>query len=421
MVQTKESATRADFTARFTALRKQTMKLTAPLYTEDFMIQAHPDVSPAKWHLAHTTWFFEQFILKPYDDNYEEFSKFSNGLYNSYYETQGKPFPKQYRGLISRPTTEDTMEYRRHVEEAMEHFLQKGPWNEEIAELMETGLQHEQQHQELLVTDTKFNFSMNPLNPAYLENESFEEQGETSKLEWHAYEDELTTIGTDNLHFSFDNERPEHKFYLHAFSIASRPVTNEEYIRFIEDGGYEDPELWLSEGWGIVQEQDWKAPLYWQKQGGIWFYFTMNGLKEVRLHEPIAHISYYEADAYARWAGARLPTEQEWEYAFRGAEADGTFLESESYHPRPLQSSPNAYGDVWEWTRSPYSPYPGNRPPEGAMGEYNAKFMSNQMVLRGGSCATPKSHIRSTYRNFFPPEKRWQFSGLRLAKDGVQK
>lgn len=379
------------------------------------MMQASEDVSPAKWHLAHTTWFFEQFILKNHTDDYVEFSKDSNALYNSYYETQGKIFPKSKRGLISRPTVAETLAYREYVEQKVEAFLLNTPLTEEIADLMEVGLQHEQQHQELLITDTKYNFSINPTNPAVFPERTG--GGITAAREWLTFEEGLTEIGTNNIHFSFDNERPVHKYWIHPFSIASVPVTNREYIEFIEDGGYTEAGYWLSEGWAIVKAEQWTAPLYWEKHDGEWYAYSLQGLKKVNPEEPVTHISYYEADAFSRWAGFRLPTEQEWEYAFRDHSTEGHFVESETYHPAPVEDPQQVYGNVWEWTRSPYAPYPNNRPLEGALGEYNAKFMSNQMVLRGGSCATPQAHIRSTYRNFFPPEKRWQFSGIRLARN----
>ncbi|WP_232725460.1 ergothioneine biosynthesis protein EgtB [Bacillus sp. FJAT-44742] len=407
---------------KYTKTRKETMNLVRPLEIEDFVIQSHEDVSPPKWHLAHTTWFFEQMILTAYKREYKVFSKNYHRLFNSYYESLGTPFPKPQRGLLSRPTVQEIVKYRNYVDRAIiEMLTTEEILPDKIKELMIIGINHEQQHQELLVTDIKYNYSIHPLEYPYLQEETQKRPASIlPPIKWHSFEEGISEIGTNNKDFSFDNERPVHKHWQHAFSIASRPVSNKEFMEFIEDRGYERPELWLAEGWDLVRTNDWKAPLYWRKEEGLWRTYTVRGVESVNPSEPVAHISYFEADAYARWAGYRLPTEQEWEWAFRNNDYEGNFLESGLLHPSSFgeKESGKEFGDVWEWTRSPYTQYPKSSPLEGALGEYNAKFMSNKMVLRGGSCATPASHIRLTYRNFFPPEKRWQFSGFRLAKDG---
>ncbi|TMW70768.1 ergothioneine biosynthesis protein EgtB [Alteribacter natronophilus] len=398
-------------------VRDLTMRITEPLETEDYVVQSMEDVSPPKWHMAHTTWFFEDFILNKYVDGYEYRFEATRKLFNSYYETLGKPFPRHQRGLLSRPTVREIIQYREEVDREMAAFL-KDPANltEEVLSLLEIGLQHEQQHQELLLTDIKYNFSINPLHPVFNTKPLSPVETYAPPMEWQRFEGGVAAVGTNDEHFSFDNERPEHKVYLYPFSIASRPVTNGEYMAFIKEGGYSNPKYWLSDGWAAVNKEGWEAPLYWEQTGGEWFYFTLNGFKKVEPEEPVTHISFYEADAYARWAGCRLPSEHEWETAFKDRPVKGQFLEAMDFHPA-FDGDQSPYGSVWEWTRSPYTPYPENARPEGALGEYNAKFMSNQMVLRGGSCATPDNHVRPTYRNFFHPDKRWQFSGIRLAKD----
>ncbi|PYZ97026.1 hypothetical protein CR205_13865 [Alteribacter lacisalsi] len=393
------------------------MRITEPLETEDYVVQSMSDVSPPKWHMAHTTWFFEDFILNTFVDGYEYRFEATRKLFNSYYETLGKPFPRHQRGLLSRPTVNEIIDYRKAVDKEMTSFL-SDPENltDEILSLLEIGLQHEQQHQELLITDVKYNFSINPLHPVFHPKPLSPVETSAPPMKWLRFEGGVAEVGTNEEHFSFDNERPEHKVYLYPFSIASRPVTNGEYISFIEEGGYSDPKYWLSEGWAIVNQKGWQAPLYWEHVNGEWFYFTMHGYKKVEPNEPVTHISFYEADAYARWEGCRLPSEHEWETAFKNRPVSGQFLESMDFHPA-FDEDQSPYGSVWDWTRSPYTPYPESARPDGALGEYNAKFMSNQMVLRGGSCATPDNHVRVTYRNFFHPDKRWQFSGIRLAKD----
>ncbi|WP_059105550.1 ergothioneine biosynthesis protein EgtB [Shouchella shacheensis] len=398
--------------------RKMTMKMIEPLEIEDFGVQAMEDVSPPKWHLAHTTWFFEEFILTKYRSGYNYYLEEAKKLFNSYYETLGKPFPRSKRGLIGRPTVNTILAYRKAVDEEITSLLRRNEViSEEILSLIRLGLQHEQQHQELLITDIKYNFSINPLYPAFQkEVHSLNTVEDVSEMKWTSIAEGLATIGTNEENFSFDNERPAHKEYLYPFSIALRPVTNKEFQEFIGDGGYTTPEHWLSDGWSTVKEEGWKAPLYWEEIDGVWHYFTLSGLQPVRDHDPVTHVSYYEADAFARWAGCRLPSEQEWECAFKNDPSSGQFLDSFELQPT-MSEGTSAFGTVWEWTKSPYMPYPESARPAGALGEYNAKFMSNQLVLRGGSCATPENHIRLTYRNFFHPDKRWQFSGIRLAKD----
>ncbi|WP_018924087.1 ergothioneine biosynthesis protein EgtB [Salsuginibacillus kocurii] len=403
----------------FTYSRDLTRRIVEPLEVEDFGIQAMTDVSPPKWHLAHTTWFYEDFILKQYKENYNYVFEDTRKLFNSYYETLSKPFPKSQRGLISRPTVQQIFDYRNKVEEQVLELLnESGQVDEQLTFFIRLGIWHEQQHQELLLTDMKYNFSVNPLLPVYKEGRA-ETEGITfhQPVEWKAFEEGLTLVGTNDASGSFDNEQPEHKHYLYPFQIANRPVTNGEYIAFIEDGGYTTPDYWLSEGWSTVQEEEWHAPLYWWKEDGTWYHFTLAGAQPLDKTQPVSHVSYYEADAFARWAGCRLPSEQEWEHAFKTENIEGNFLETYLYDESRAQHN-TVFGTVWEWTRSPYSPYPESARPDGALGEYNAKFMSNQMVLRGGSTATPQGHIRPTYRNFFHPDKRWQFSGIRLAKDG---
>ncbi|RLQ96758.1 ergothioneine biosynthesis protein EgtB [Falsibacillus albus] len=413
---------------RYKNIRSLTEKIVYPLETEDYMVQASPDASPPKWHLAHTTWFFEKFILKSYLSQYKELNPHFDYLFNSYYETVGAFHPRHSRGNLARPTVKEVISYRHHVDEHMQKLI--GQMNPEehtdLKDLIEIGLNHEQQHQELLLTDIKFNFSQNPILPTFIKDKD-KEKDETETIPYQEsttveMEGGLVEIGHSGDVFAFDNEGPRHKVWLNPYTLSSHPVMNVEFMEFIADGGYERPELWLSEGWEHVQKEGWNAPLYWKKHGDEWHYFTLTGERKVEKYEPVCHVSFYEADAFARWAGKRLPTEAEWEHAFELVKVDGNFLEKEMMHPTWEDISIHGpfnkvYGDVWEWTSSAYSPYPGSKPLEGALGEYNAKFMCNQMVLKGGSCATPMSHMRATYRNFFQPEKRWQFSGFRLAGD----
>ncbi|SDJ06931.1 ergothioneine biosynthesis protein EgtB [Alteribacillus bidgolensis] len=404
-------------------IRKYTEQLAEPLEIEDFVVQADTHVSPVKWHLAHTTWFFETFILKKFLSNYLVFHQNYNYLFNSYYESVGSFYPQKARGLISRPTVSETFSYRKHVDEHILSLLENRNYieNEQLRQLIEIGLNHEQQHQELLLTDLKYNFSFNPLHPVYIANDTFGTSHSTD-LSFIEIKGGLIEIGNDAKGFSFDNEGPRHKKWLNTYRLANRPVTNGEYIQFMEDEGYTKPEYWLSDGWNAVQGYQWECPQYWEKHDGQWYAFTLSGLVPIDEHAPVSHISFYEADAYARWAGKRLPTEEEWEHALRHTPIEGNFAERGYFQPIAENIGPHypfskGFGDVWEWTRSSYSPYPRNKPLKGALGEYNAKFMANQIVLRGGSCATPHSHIRLTYRNFFYPQMRWQFSGLRLADD----
>ena len=408
---------------RYRAVRATSAWLCEPLETEDYVVQSMPDASPVKWHLAHTTWFFETFVLKPGAPGYRPFDPLFEYLFNSYYNAVGPQFFRPHRGLLTRPTVAAVHRYRAHVDEAMTELLDRAEPAEAMRQVIELGLNHEQQHQELIVTDLKYLFSCNPLRPVY-RKATAAPRCDAPELRWFPGPHGVVEIGFSGDGFAFDNESPRHQVFLQPFEIASRPVTNGEYRAFMADGGYERPELWLSDGWNAVREGKWKAPLYWEPREREWLAVTLAGLRPVADAEPVCHVSYYEADAYARWAGARLPSEAEWEAIASLAPCDGNFLEEGRFHPAPAPAPAPAtdgpaqlFGDVWEWTGSAYAPYPGFRAAAGALGEYNAKFMSGQLVLRGGSCATPRSHIRPTYRNFFPPGARWQFSGVRLARD----
>ncbi len=417
-------------TSVFKSIRRRSEALCAPLSVEDYVVQSMPDVSPSKWHLAHTTWFFETFVLQGADGDGRVHHPMYGHLFNSYYNTVGKMHPRPLRGLLSRPSVREVYAYRAEIDQRIGELLLSTDAEafKRIERLIEIGLHHEQQHQELILTDIKHVLSCNPLRPAYRATNRGNRNA-TAKSAWVEFAEAIAWIGTSGEEFTYDNERPRHKIFHNAFQIATREVTAGEYIEFIEDGGYRRPELWLSDGWNTIGGLGWNAPMYWSKRNGCWFMFTLSGEAEVNNADPVCHISHYEADAYARWAGARLPTEAEWEIAAHDHDVEnsgtieGNFVEDGLFHPcAPLEPLPtNAlsqmYGGVWEWTGSPYTPYPGYAAPEGALGEYNGKFMSNQMVLRGGSCVTPRSHIRRTYRNFFPPDARWQFSGLRLARD----
>jgi len=402
---------------RFRAVRSATDGLRAALTAEDQMVQSMPDCSPAKWHAAHTTWFFETFLLaqaawyKPFDPRFRD-------VFNSYYKQVGEHPFRGDRGTFSHPTIEEVRQYREHVDAAMQRLISAGLTPQDSA-LVELGLNHEQQHQELLLTDIKHAFWSQPLRPAYAQA-ARGHAADAPPIQFLAFEGGPIEIGHDGRGFAFDNELPRHTEWMQPFALASRLVTNAEYLEFIEDSGYARPELWLSDGWDTVCRLGWKAPLYWEKNpAGAWTNFTLNGPHAVEPAEPVCHVSFYEADAFARWAGARLPRESEWEHAAASRAVAGNFVESRNYHPVTAtgQGLQQLFGDAWEWTASAYLGYPGFRPAEGAVGEYNGKFMCNQMVLRGGSCATPQSHLRATYRNFFPPHARWQFSGVRLAHD----
>ena len=402
------------------------------------MIQSMPDTSPAKWHLAHTSWFFETFILQTGLPGYRPSKSLNSYLFNSYYNAVGPMHCRARRGMISRPTVEETYQYRQQIDAAMEDFFERGPedrWRK-LASLVALGLNHEQQHQELFLTDIKHMLSQNPLCPVYSAPQNVEESERRSErpaafqvpdnghapmpLRWVSFPEGIYSIGHEGQDFAFDNEGPRHRVFLDTFQLASRLVTNGEYLAFVESGGYERPEFWLAGGWFTVNEQKWSAPLYWEKRDGEWFTFTLAGLRQIDLSEPVCHVSYFEADAYARWAGGRLPTEAEWEIASVNLPIIGNFVEEQHLHPIPSRQTGSRdlaqmFGDVWEWTQSSYSPYPGYAAAKDAIGEYNGKFMCNQYVLRGGSCATSQTHIRRTYRNFFAPDKRWQFMGIRLA------
>jgi ergothioneine biosynthesis protein EgtB len=410
---------------RFRQLRNFTTTLCADLEPEDYVVQSMPDVSPTKWHLAHTTWFFETFILKKFMPDYQSEIPEYAYLFNSYYNAAGDMHRRDLRGLISRPTVIEAQRYRASIDSHIDNLLSDADEKllDEIEPILVLGIHHEQQHQELLITDIKHVFAQNPLYPIFQAKKIGVGPAKTMPMHFIEFDETITSIGHDGHGFAYDNEGARHRALVHAFSLASRPVTNGEYIAFIEDNGYARSEFWLSLGWMTVNEQRCQAPLYWTKRDGAWWHFTLSGFRAVEESVPVTHVSYFEADAYANWAGARLPTEFEWERAALDCPIEGNFVEEENFHPRALSASGNEghlhqmFGDVWEWTRSAYSPYPGYRAAPGALGEYNGKFMCNQYVLRGGSCATSRSHIRRTYRNFFQPEKRWQFTGIRLARD----
>lgn len=414
--------------ARFREVRGFTTELVAPLSPEDCMVQSMPDVSPTRWHMAHTTWFFETFLLPRLDANYQPLDPQYGYLFNSYYNTVGEQFPRSRRGLLSRPSVAEVVQYREHVDARVEELLAScDPADPELPEslrILEIGLQHEQQHQELMLTDIKHVLSCNPLWPTYrCDVDVPNATSATPPLKWHSLDEGIVPIGHVGAGFCFDNEGPRHRVFLEPCALADRLVTNGEYLEFIEHGGYQRPELWLSLGWSWVQESSQHAPLYWVQQDGQWHEFTLRGLEPLDLAAPVCHVSYFEADAFARWSEARLPTEFEWEaVATQPQNFAGNFVERRAWHPLPLSTDAPAEmpqqmaGDVWEWTQSSYAAYPGYRPLDGALGEYNGKFMCQQYVLRGGSCATSGTHIRPTYRNFFPPDAQWQFTGIRLAR-----
>lgn len=407
--------------ARFAAVRQASESLTATLSAEDQVVQSMPDASPTKWHLAHTTWFFETFILTPNHPGYRVFQRDFGYLFNSYYEAAGPRHPRPRRGLLTRPCLAEVRRYRRYVDEQLTLLIAQadGATWQMIAPLIELGLHHEQQHQELILTDILHAFAQNPLAPAAFPLVESPQVAPTD-LGWESFEGGLRRIGHDGGDFAYDNERPAHLVHLQPFCLATRPVDCGEFLAFMDDGGYRDPKLWLADGWAAVQAEGWQAPLYWRWHDGEWWQMTLSGMLPLDRQAPVCHVSYYEADAFARWAGKRLPLEAEWEVAARTVTPGGNFADAGIYRPLATPSATGlsqVYGDVWEWTASAYLAYPGFRPAAGAVGEYNGKFMCNQMVLRGGSCATPASHIRATYRNYFYPAQRWQFSGIRLAED----
>jgi ergothioneine biosynthesis protein EgtB len=414
---------------RYRAVRSFTTALSAPLSEEDSVVQSMPDASPAKWHLAHTTWFFETFVLARVPVPYRVFDPRYSYLFNSYYDGVGERHPRPERGLLTRPSLAEVHRYRLHVDEAMYTLLSREDLDPDLAFVTTLGLHHEQQHQELLLTDIHHAFSKNPTHPAYRDPSRAPAPAESAppRLTWHSFGEGLHSIGQDRAKkgFAFDNEMPRHRVFVESFSLASRLVTNAEYAEFVLDGCYHKPELWLADGWAVARARGWKAPLYWESEGAgreSHRAFTLYGLRPIDPHAPVCHVSFYEADAYARWAGARLATEAEWEIVAQRLEPAGNFVEQDRLAPAPLLARAagdlpeQLFGDVWEWTQSPYVPYPGFVPFAGELGEYNGKFMCNQVVLRGGSCLTSRSHIRSSYRNFFPPDARWQYTGIRLAR-----
>lgn len=406
---------------RLQATRALSNALAAPLSAEDQCVQAMDDASPTKWHLAHTTWFFETFILARHMPGYRVFDERFHYCFNSYYEAEGPRHPRPQRGLLTRPSSSEVLDYRRHVDDALMAFMNSDQAQEpQLANLLELGINHEQQHQELLLTDILALFARSPLRPAYRERALTQAQDASGSMRWISFDGGIVGAGSDVSEFCFDNETPRHQVLLHPFKLANRLVTNGEWMEFIRDGGYANPGLWLADGWAIVRREGWEAPLYWEKRDGAFLQMTLNGLQPVARSAPVSHVSYYEADAFARWAGKRLPSEFEWEAATQKASGVGNVLSSGWLSPRPAQGSgelEQMFGDVWEWTGSAYLPYPGFRAAAGAVGEYNGKFMVSQHVLRGASCVTVEGHSRATYRNFFYPWQRWQFMGLRLADD----
>lgn len=411
-----------ELAARFLTTRQQTLRLAEPLSEADLTIQAAEFASPGKWHLAHTTWFFEEFVLRRLGQSFPESDDYRY-LFNSYYEAIGDRHPRAMRGIITRPNLNEVFAYRARIDEALGNALEKEV-SAELQNIVELGLHHEQQHQELFLTDILFNLAQNPLHPVGYTAPQYIRPKEISPCEMVEFAGGLQTLGHQGDGFGFDNEFPQHKVYVEPYQLSNKLVTNGEWRAFIEDGGYGNPLLWLADGWATVQTEGWQMPLYWVKKDSCYHSMSLYGLLPVDATAPVTHISYFEAEAYARWAGKRLPTEIEWEIAAQQQDGQGHFADAGHYQPLPAtlgssDSLSQLYGTVWEWTASPYQAYPGFKPNAGAVGEYNGKFMNGQYVLRGGSCATPAGHIRPTYRNFFYPQQRWQFSGVRLAQDAA--
>jgi ergothioneine biosynthesis protein EgtB len=405
--------------AEFHRVRAFSETLCLPLQQDDYQIQSIVQTSPPKWHIAHVSWFFEAFVLPCFNPAYKPYHPLFDYIFNSYYYTHGMMHPRPKRGLLSRPTVKDVYRYRAHVNQQMHQLMEsvaEKDWGD-LAFRVILGLNHEEQHQELLLMDVKHNFWSNPLKPSYRDDLK-SPFGDAREIGWVEQPGGVYNIGhglEDG--FAYDNETPRHEVLLSDYRIADRLVTNGEYLAFIDDAGYSDPALWLSDGWALLQREGWQHPLYWEPRNGEWLQFTLGGLTELNPHEPVCHISYYEADAYARWAGKRLPLESELEIVLGQQPVNGNFVDADHLHPLPAGEAGQWYGDLWTWTASPYAAYPGFKPLAGSMGEYNGKFMSNQMVLKGGCCATPVGHARASYRNFFYPDERWAFTGLRLAED----
>lgn len=409
---------RAALVARYEFVRTHTESLCKPLAIDDYQVQSIIQTSPPKWHIAHVSWFFETFVLAKFRPGYKPFDERFDFVFNSYYYTHGEMYARSQRGLLSRPTVEEIYRYRAHIDDNMRELITAGDesiW-QELVFLVELGLNHEQQHQELLLMDIKHNFSVNPVAPAYRDDLSVP-SGEAREMRWLERSGGIRQIGHEGSGFAFDNETPRYQVLIQNHRLADRFITNGEYLEFIEAEGYQDPALWLADGWALLQHENWRHPLYWKNNDGDWTQFTLGGPRQLSINEPVCHISFYEADAYARWAGKRLPLESEIEALLAEQEVQGNFINNDFLHPMPASDAGQWYGDLWAWTTSPYTAHPGFRPLEGSMGEYNGKFMSNQMVLKGGCCITPAEHVRASYRNFFYPHERWAFTGLRLAED----
>lgn len=408
--------------ALFVSTRETSLDIASPLSEEDCQIQSMPDASPTKWHLAHTSWFFETFILKKFCPDYQVFNPHFEELFNSYYNKIGAQFSRPDRGLLSRPSRQEILHYRQHIDTAMEKFVQSSDCTKAVLNLMEIGIQHEKQHQELILTDILHGLYQNPMMPAY-KGDLKQEQVAAIDLDWFEFQGGLIKIGADKngyaFGFCFDNERPRHKHYLQPFKLASRTVTNAEYLQFINSGGYQDSQYWLADGWAWIDQNNIQAPLYWVNREEEWMQFSLAGLQPLDANQPVHHLNYFEASAYASWAGKRLPTEFEWEFACESISDTPDYLDLSCLQPKVATESglTQMLGNIWEWTSSSYTGYPGFTPFAGDAGEYNGKFMSGQFVLRGGSCVSPEDHIRASYRNFFYPHQSWQFSGIRLAED----